>query len=65
MHKGAAIDRARLNGTHITFNSERDISHITDEDIIREKLTQFGRANVPHQPMFYGAIESTKIKQTD
>lgn len=37
------------------------LSYITDKDIIDNYMTEFGRANKPHQPMFYGAIESTLL----
>lgn len=63
LHKNAAIDRVRLNREKPFFTKEDDLNYIKDKDIIRDYLTEFGRANQPHQPLFYGALESSLIKQ--
>ena len=63
LHKGAAIDRVRLNKGKPFFTSQRELSYITDEKIIADCLTGFGRANKPHQPLFYGALTSERIKE--
>jgi hypothetical protein len=62
LHKNAAIDRARLNNGTPFFTSQNDLSYITDKEIIDKYLTEFGRANKPHQPLFYGALTSEKIE---
>jgi hypothetical protein len=63
LHKGAAIDRARINQNIPFFNSQNELSYITDEEDIKKYLTEFGRANKPHQPLFYGALASELIKE--
>jgi hypothetical protein len=62
LRKGAHIDRVRLNRDTQFFTSQNELSYITDPMVIREYMTEFGRANKPHQPLFYGALESSKIK---
>jgi len=63
LYRGALIDRVRPNDGKNLFANIDDLTYIKKEQIIREKLTEFGRGNCPHQPMFYGAIESTEIPQ--
>jgi hypothetical protein len=63
LHNNATIDRVRLNKDTVFFTSEDQLSYIRDPSAIREHMTQFGRANKPHQPLFYGALESSKIKE--
>jgi hypothetical protein len=63
LHKNSTIDRVRLNKKEHFYYSEEKLSYIKDEKIIAENLVEFGRANKPHQPLFYGAIESEKIKE--
>lgn len=58
LHEGYHIERARINGPDEIFYSEKDISYRNDY----ENIKSFGRANVKHQPLFYGAIESDVIK---
>lgn len=62
LHNGAAIDRVRLNKDKLFFTSQNELSYITDKNTINH-LTEFGRANKPHQPLFYGALTSEKIKE--
>lgn len=62
LHKGAAIDRVRLNKDKPFFTSQNELSYITDKNTINH-LTEFGRANKPHQPLFYGALTSEKVKE--
>lgn len=63
LKKNVAIDRVRLNKDTPFFTSQKELSYITDEEIIRKYLTEFGRANKPHQPLFYGALTSDKIRE--
>ncbi|MCC9042710.1 RES domain-containing protein [Myroides sp. M-43] len=63
LHKNAMIDRVRLNNGKPFFTSENELSYITDEEVINTHLTEFGRANKPHQPLFYGALMSEKIRE--
>jgi hypothetical protein len=56
-HQGGPIYRARINKTGEVFTSENDLSYRTDID----KISRFGRANIPHQSMFYGAFESEEV----
>jgi len=58
----AAIDRARKNNGEILFSDISDITYISDQKVIQQLLTEFGRANCPHQSMFYGAIETSQIQ---
>jgi hypothetical protein len=63
LHKNAVIDRVRLNKNTPFFTSQKELSYITDKEVITKYLTEFGRSNKPHQPLFYGALTSTKIKE--
>jgi hypothetical protein len=63
LHKNVAIDRVRLNKETPFFNKQEDLSYIKNEEIIEKYLTEFGRANKPHEPLFYGALESSLIQQ--
>lgn len=57
------IDRVRKNISEDYFtNVHEQLSYIKDQYIIDHYLNEFGRANKPHQPMFYGAIESTLVE---
>lgn len=58
LNKGYHIERARINKTDEIFYSEKDISYRNDY----ENIKSYGRANVKHQSLFYGAIESDIIK---
>lgn len=55
------IDRVRKNIGDDLFQNVDQLSYIKDKGVIDKYLTEFGRANKPHQPMFYGAVESTLI----
>jgi hypothetical protein len=55
---GHHIERARINYGSEIFHSEKEISYRTDFD----KITRFGRANLPGQSLFYGAIKSEDIR---
>lgn len=61
LSKGTFIDRVRPNDGENLFVSEDQISYIKDQDVIDKYMTKYGRCNQPHQVMFYGAIESSKI----
>ncbi|MFH6987961.1 hypothetical protein ACHRVW_09465 [Flavobacterium collinsii] len=63
LYRGAAVDRVRLNEDKAFFTSQDELSYITKKEIIDQSMKEFGRANKPHQPLFYGALESTKIKE--
>ena len=63
LNKGWYIDRVRPNEGETLFYSEDQISYIKDKNIIENKMNKYGRCNLPHQVMFYGAIESSVIKQ--
>jgi hypothetical protein len=54
---GHHIERARINEGGEIFHSEKEISYRTDFENIRK----FGRANLPGQSLFYGAIKSEDI----
>lgn len=56
--KGAKIDRVRPNNNKPLFKNINELSYISDQDVIKNRLTYFGRANAPHQPMFYGCLTS-------
>lgn len=60
---GMLIDRVRFNSPpeETLFKSEESVSYIKDKKAIADFLTEYGRANKPHEVIFYGAIESTKI----
>lgn len=58
------IDRVRKNLGDAPFtNVHEELSYIKDKDVIEKYLTEYGRANEPHQPMFYGAVESSLVPQ--
>ncbi|MFD2872007.1 hypothetical protein ACFS5N_05975 [Mucilaginibacter ximonensis] len=63
LFRGALIDRVRPNIGENLFTSVDELTYIKNEQVIRERLTEFGRGNCPHQPMFYGAIETTEIPE--
>ncbi len=58
LKKGHFIERARINSTGEIFTTENQISYRTDYPNIKK----YGRANVPHYSLFYGAFESDVIK---
>ena len=59
--KKAYIDRVRPNKGEILFKHIDELGYIKDKNIIENYLTSFGRANCPHQVMFYGALETSLI----
>lgn len=59
--KGAYIDRVRKNNGNSLFNSIDELGYIKNQEIIEKYLTSFGRANCPHQVLFYGAVETSQI----
>lgn len=59
--KNAYIDRVRPNKGTTLFKHIDELGYIKDENVINNYLTSFGRANNPHQVMFYGALETTLI----
>jgi len=63
LKKHVAIDRVRLNKDIPFFKTQKELTYITDEEVISKYLTEFGRANKPHQALFYGALTSDKIQE--
>lgn len=63
LRKDWFIDRVRVNKGTELFTKEDEISYIKDQYVVDNYLTQFGRANKPHQVMFYGAVKSSGIWQ--
>lgn len=59
--KGAYIDRVRPNKGATLYKHIDDLGYIKDKNVIKNILTSFGRANIPHEVMFYGALETTLI----
>lgn len=59
--KNAYIDRVRPNKGTILFKHIDDLGYIKDKNVINNVLTSFGRANTPHQVMFYGALKTELI----
>lgn len=59
--KNAHIDRVRPNKGKILFKHIDELGYIKGKNVIENHLTSFGRANCPHQVMFYGALETSKI----
>lgn len=58
----SAIDRVRKNiGDTLFTNVHEELSYIKNQYVIDNYLTEYGRANKPHQPMFYGSVESTLL----
>lgn len=60
-HQNAEVDRARLNKADALYNHIDDLGYIKDQNVIDKYLTEYGRANKPHQVMFYGAIKTSPI----
>jgi hypothetical protein len=60
---GLLIDRVRLNipPKETLYKTEESVSYIKDQNVIDNFLTEYGRANKPHEVIFYGAIESSEI----
>ncbi len=59
--KKAHIDRARPNKGRDLYEHVDRLGYIKDQETIDNKLVEFGRANCPHQVMFYGAVETSVI----
>jgi hypothetical protein len=58
LNKGYHIERGRINKPDEIFTSEKEISYRTDY----KNIENYGRANVPHFSLFYGAIQSDIIE---
>lgn len=61
LHKEHFIDRARKNENNKLYKHIDELSYIKDDYIIQNKLTKYGRVNLPHQVMFYGALKTPDI----
>lgn len=59
--KNAYIDRVRPNIGSTLFKHINELGYIKDKNVVENILTSFGRANTPHQVMFYGALETALI----
>jgi len=56
-----AIDRVRKNnGADLFTDVHNQLSYIKDPNVLAI-LTDFGRANKPHQALFYGSVDSTIV----
>lgn len=62
LKKGWTVERVRINRDKETFNSENQISYISDKGVL-EKHVGFGRANIPGQSIFYGSIITKNTPQ--
>lgn len=61
VRKNAFIDRVRPNKGETLFKHISELGYIKDQYVIDNVLKSFGRANNPHQVMFYGALETELI----
>lgn len=61
LDKFSKIDRARKNNGDILFHNVDQLSYVKDKNVTERYLTEFGRANKPHNPMFYGALYSSVL----
>lgn len=62
LRQHSRIDRVRKNINENLFTKVDELSYIKNPEIIKN-MKEFGRANMPFQSMFYGAIESSELKQ--
>lgn len=60
INNGINIDRVRKNRSGELFKHIDDLGYIKNPMVI-DRFTLFGRANCPHQIMFYGALETQLI----
>jgi len=56
----SSVERARANNGTPLFKEIDELGYIKDENIIK-KLNKFGRANKPHEVLFYSAIQTSKL----
>jgi len=61
VRKNAYIDRVRPNKGNTLYKHIDELGYIKDKNVIENILNSFGRANNPHQVMFYGALETSLI----
>ena len=62
LHAHSKIDRIRKNiGNALFSDVHNELSYIKDPAVIANYLTEFGRANKPHQPLFYGSVNSSRV----
>lgn len=62
VHEDIIIERARLNPTGTLLKSEKEISYLSDPDLIKKVLGKYGRCNKPYSPVFYGSLESEEMR---
>lgn len=60
-HYNTEVDRARLNRDNELFTKIDDLGYIKDQFVIENYLSEFGRANKPHQVMFYAGVKTSSI----
>ncbi|CAA0259900.1 conserved hypothetical protein [Tenacibaculum maritimum] len=56
----SSIERARANNGTPLFKSIEDLGYIKNKEVIK-KLSKFGRANKPHEILFYSAIQTSEL----
>ena len=61
LQANSSIDRARKNDAEILYKNVDQLSYIKDKNVIDNILVEFGRANKPHEALFYAALESSLI----
>ena len=61
VRKNVFIDRVRANNGATLFKHIDELGYIKDKYVIDNFLTSFGRANNPHQVLFYGALKTELI----
>lgn len=64
LHQNIEIERVRAHNNKVElFKSIDDLGYIKDKNVI-SKLEKFGRANRPHQVLFYAAIRTSQIPKS-
>ncbi|AKH93223.1 hypothetical protein [Elizabethkingia anophelis] len=62
-NNNSKIYRARLNKGDELYRSINDLGYIKDKNVIDNYLNEYGRANKPHQVMFYGGVRTSTINE--
>jgi hypothetical protein len=63
VRENVIIDRARQNIGNNLFKNINELGYIKDKNVIQSSLISYGRANKPHQVMFYGALQTELINR--
>ena len=61
LHPETPIERARANKGTRLYKSIESLGYIKDPAVIERNLSSFGRANKPHQVMFYAALPTSQL----